>query len=44
MAGEASKATVSPPEPVFECEDDTRVVIYGINWETKEIIRESAYS
>ena len=41
MAGEASSATVSPPEPVFECEDDTRVVIYGIDWDTKTIIREA---
>ncbi len=45
-AGKASTAetrtpTVTPPGPVFECENDTRVLIYGIDWSTKQIVREA---
>jgi len=29
------------PQPFFECDDDTRVVLWGVNWSTGEIIRTS---
>jgi hypothetical protein len=31
----------APRDPVFEFTDDARLPLYGINWETKQIIRES---